>query len=386
VANQLAIGAHQAHLHEKELRYTDELEARVAERTAALRASEARFRALFEEAALGIALVDTEGRLRDSNPALQKVLGYGDEELRGMGFMEFTYPDDAAAILDLHRGLLAGKRDQYKVESRLVRKDGQLVQVNLVVSLIRGTGSEPELAIGLIEDITERKQAQAALIQAEKLSIAGRLAASLAHEISNPLQSVIGCLGLAEETLSDGGDVSRYLQVARDELRRAARIVAQLRDMQRPSSLEERVPTDVNALLDHVLTLSRNQCQDHGVEVVCRRSDDLPSLSLVPDRIQQVFLNLILNAIDANPEGGLLEISTTRTNQPDGVRVAFSDSGVGIAPGVLPLIFDPFFSTRHEGLGLGLFISHNIVKQHGGHIEVDSQVGEGTTFTVWLPA
>ena len=385
VTDHLAIGIQQARLHEQVQRHADELEARVAERTAALQTSEARFRALFEEAALGIALVDMEGRLVDNNPALQAMLGYGGAELLGMDFIEFTHPDDTETILDLHRELLAGKRDQYTVEGHLVRKDSRLLQANLLVSLIRGTGNKPEFAIGLVEDITEQKQAQAALVEAEKLSIAGRLAASLAHEINNPLQSVIGCLGLAEETLADGGDVSRYLQVARDELRRAARIVVQLRDMQRRSSPEERVPTDVNELLEHVLTLSRNQCQEHGVEVVWRKSEGLPSLSLVPDRIQQVFLNLILNAVDALPEGGLLEISTARTNQPEGIRVAFSDSGVGIARDVLPRIFDPFYGTKPQGLGLGLFISQDIVKQHGGRIDVDSQLGEGTTFTVWLP-
>jgi PAS domain S-box-containing protein len=385
VADHLAIGIQQARLREQVQRHTDELEARVLERTAALQASEARFRALFEEAALGIALVDMEGRLVDNNPALQAMLGYSGAELLGMDLLEFTHPDDAKTILDLHRELLAGKRDQYGIENRFVRKDGQPVWASLVVSLVRGPGNRPEFAIGLVEDITERKHAQDALIQAEKLSIAGRLAASLSHEINNPLQSVIGCLGLAEETLADGGDVSRYLQVARDELRRAARIVSQLRDMQRRSSPEERVPTDVNALLERVLTLSRNQCQDRSIEVAWNKSDDLPSLSLVPDRIQQVFLNLILNAIDAMHRDGRLQVSTTHTHQPAGVRVTVTDSGVGIMPDVLPHIFDPFYSTKPEGLGLGLFISQQIVKQHGGRIKVDTKVGEGTTFTVWLP-
>jgi len=385
VADHLAIGIQQARLREQVQRHTDELEARVLERTAALQASEARFRALFEEAALGIALVDMEGRLVDNNPALQAMLEYGGEEVLGMDFIQFTHPDDAGTILDLHRELLAGKRDQYRIENRFVRKDNQPVWASLVVSLVRGPGNRPDFAICLVEDITERKQAQDALIQAEKLSIAGRLAASLSHEINNPLQSVIGCLGLAEETLADGGDVSRYLQVARDELRRAARIVSQLRDMQRRSSPEERVPTDVNVLLEHVLTLSRNQCQDRGIEVVWNKSDDLPSLSLVPDRIQQVFLNLILNAIDAMHRGDRLQVSTTHTHQPAGVRVTVTDSGDGIPPDVLPHIFDPFYSTKPEGLGLGLFISQQIVKQHGGRIKMDTEVVEGTTFTVWLP-
>jgi signal transduction histidine kinase len=237
----------------------------------------------------------------------------------------------------------------------------------------------------MVEDITEQKKAQAALIQAEKLTLAGKLAASLSHEINNPLQSIIGCLGLAEETLAEGGDANRYLQVARDELRRTARIVNQLRKLHRPSRPEKRLPINVNGLLEQVLLLSARQCESHGVEVVWEPTEDLPLL-LAPDQMQQVFLNLVLNAIDAMPVGGALQVGATRTNQPAGVRVVFSDNGVGIAADVLPRIFDPYYSTKAEGMGLGLYLSQNIVQQHGGDIEVRSEVEEGTTFTVWLPA
>jgi PAS domain S-box-containing protein len=385
IADELAIGIHHARLHEQVRRYAAELEQRVAERTAELRATEARFRTIFEGAAIGMALVDMEGRLVQSNPALQEMLGYSSEEFHGLVFTEFTHPDDATADMDLYQELMAGKRDYYKMEKRYIRKDGQSVWANLTVSLIRGAGGEPQFAIGTVEDITKRKQAQAALVQAEKLTIAGKLAASLAHEINNPLQSVIGCIGLAEEVQAEGGDVSRYLEVAHEELRRAASIVVQLRDLHRRSRPEDKELTDVNALLEQVLTLSRKKCESHGVDV-SRAIADLPPLPVVPDRIKQVFLNLLLNAIEAMPEGGRLQVSTSQTSQPAGVRVAFTDSGAGIASDVLTHIFDPFYSTKPEGLGLGLFISQDIVKQHGGHIEVDSQVGEGTTFTVLLPA
>ncbi|MGD8599676.1 MAG: ATP-binding protein, partial [Anaerolineae bacterium] len=112
---------------------------------------------------------------------------------------------------------------------------------------------------------------------------------------------------------------------------------------------------------------------------------DLPPVPLVPDRMQQVCLNLVLNAVEAMPRGGLLRVSTSVTGQPQGVRIRFADTGVGIAPDTLPQIFEPFHSTRREGLGLGLYISKKVIDDHGGQIEVESQVGEGTTFTVWLP-
>jgi PAS domain S-box-containing protein len=386
VAGSLAIGIQQTRLYEQVRQHTVELERHVAERTAELRASEMRFRTLFEQAAIGIALVDGEGRLAGSNPALQEMLGYSGEELLGKALTDLIHPSgEGTPAVDQHRELMDGQQDTYGTERRYVRKDGRLVWVNLTASVVRAEGGNPQFAIHMMEDITKKKRTQAALLQAEKLAIAGKLAASLTHEISNPLQSVIGCLGLAEEALAEGEGVDRYLQVALQELRRVARIVARLRNLHRPSQPEERVPTDVNALLERALSLSRRKCQDHGVEVDWRAATDLPPLPLATDQMQQVFLNLLLNAVEAMPQGGRLRMSTNRTHQPAGVHISFEDDGAGIANDVLPHIFDPFYSTKPEGLGLGLFTSLDIVEQHGGHINVESEVGKGTRFKVWLP-
>jgi two-component system NtrC family sensor kinase len=281
--------------------------------------------------------------------------------------------------------MMAGRHTFHRSEGRYVRKDGRAIWVNLMASLVRGEDGEPLFAIAMVEDVTERKQTQDALIQAEKLALAGKLAASLAHEINNPMQSVIGCLGLAKEALAAGEGAGRYLDVAHQELRRVAQIVSQLRDLHRPAGSEEREAVDVNALLEQVLTLTRKKCEDRGVEVVWSKMAELPVLTLAADRVRQVFLNLVLNALDAMPDGGQLRVDTARTHRPPGVRVSFSDDGEGIPPQALPQIFEPFYSTKPGGLGLGLFISRGIVEQHDGHIEVDSRVGKGTTFRVWLP-
>jgi PAS domain S-box-containing protein len=385
VADELAIGIQQARLHEQVARYADELEELVARRTAALRTSQERFRVMFEAAGLGIALDDLQGHILESNPALQDMLGYPAEELRGMAYSEFTHPEDLAAEEILFRELAGGARDRYRIAKRYVRKDGALLWANLTVSLVRGAEDEPRFAIAMVEDITEQRRIQEALVRSEKLAVAGRLAASLAHEINNPLQSVIGCLGLAQEALEEGQRLDRYLDVASGELGRIARIVAQLRDLGRPSGSTERMPVDLKTLIESMVTLNRARCQSRAVEVVWQAGDGLPELYLVADQIQQVFLNMLLNALDAMPDGGRLEIAAMSTDEPPGVQVSFRDSGLGIPPESLPHVFEPFYSTRPDGMGLGLFISHNVVQDHGGTIEVESQPGQGTTFTVWLP-
>lgn len=367
--------------------HSQELEQRVAQRTAELRASEARFRAIFEEAAIGIALTDIHGRQVDSNPALQQLLGYSASEMRRMTFADLTHPDDVQRDWELYRELVAGKRRFYTMQKRYIHKDGHTIWANLVVSLVQGVcRGQDRFAIRMVEDITEQKQMQNALVQAEKLAAAGKLAASFAHEINNPLQSVIGCLSLAEETLMEGGDASRYMRMAREELRRVARIVGELRDMHRQVRLEERKPTNINVLVEQILTLSMKKCRDAGIHVVWEGAEDLPPLMVVPDRIRQVFLNVLLNAVDAMPEGGDLEIKARRTTDPEGVSISFRDTGIGMSSEAQQHLFTAFYSTKPNGLGLGLYLTKRIVDEHGGHIEVESKLGEGTTLTIWLPS
>jgi PAS domain S-box-containing protein len=387
LAIQLAIGVHQARLRERVRRHADELEVQVRERTADLWASRARLQAIFDNAAVGIAQVDVGGRVLESNPGLRRMLGYSAEELEGMHFAEFTHPADVEADEALFRELLAGERGSYSITKRYIRKDGGQLWANLYASLVRDDQGEPQFGVGLLEDVTEQRKAQEALIRSEKLALTGRLAASLAHEINNPLQSVIGCLDLARESLEEEQpvDARRMLQIGAEELERAASIVTQLRDLNRPADVEQREPVDVKDLLERVLLLTERQCRKRRVEVDWGPEPDLPWLTVAPDQIKQVFLNLVLNAVEAMPDGGRLAVRATCTDDPQGVCFTFADTGRGIPPDVLPDVFDPFFTTKTEGLGLGLYVTQRIVDAHAGRIDVESQVGQGTTFTVWLP-
>jgi len=243
--------------------------------------------------------------------------------------------------------------------------------------------------------LREREQAQAQLIHAEKMTALGRLTASIAHEINNPLQAVQTYLTLAQEELSSDQcreKLERYLSTVGDEIERISAIVHRMRDFYRPAR-EGLQPTYLHAVLESVLELTNKQLQHSDTTVERVWADFLPEIQANPDHLKQVFLNLVLNAIDAMPAGGTLRISTGLDQIQDGdgqqprpaVRVEFSDTGEGMSPEVLSRLFEPFFTTKERGSGLGLSISYGIVEAHNGKITVESHVGLGTTFTILLP-
>ena len=389
VAQELAIGIHHAHLHQELQAYANELEQRVAARTTQLRASEARFRAIFEQSALGIGLLDRRGHVMIGNQALMHMLGEEREDVVGRRLTDFAHPDEDIALdVAAYQEMGGGTRDHHRAETRYVGPGGEMRWANMVLSLVRDAEDEPQFIIAIVEDITERKRAHQALIQSEKLATTGRLAASLAHEINNPLQTVIGCLGLAEESMDEPeseDEVETYVVMAHEELKRAARIVSRLRDLSRPTEPGQGEPTDVNGVIDSVLKVSRKDLKNSYIRVVCELAEDLPHPVLVQDRIKQVLLNLVLNARDAMPEGGELTLRTEHDQAQDEVVITVADQGTGIPDDVIDRLFDPFFSTKEQGSGLGLFVSRNIVQEQGGRIEVESTVGQGATFRVHLP-
>lgn len=228
------------------------------------------------------------------------------------------------------------------------------------------------------------EQSQVQLVQTEKLAATGRLAASLAHEINNPLQAIHNSLQLMLSFPLEAAEQREYLQIAEEEIERLMGLVTSILEFARPPQQERRT-TNLNEIVERVLALAGKYLQHRRVVVGRDLAADLPPALAAPDELEQVFINLVLNAVDAMPEGGALRVTSRRA--ADGrLAVAFSDTGHGISPELLDRIFEPFFSTREGGTGLGLTVSYNIVQRHGGEITVQSAIGEGTTFTVWLPA
>jgi PAS domain S-box-containing protein len=363
------------------------LRAEIAERQRAeeeLRASEERFRQLAENTEHIIVLAEPDsGRLLYVSPAYEKLLGRPGSKVpeRIEQLWTDVHPNDLPLIP--HDGVEGWLGRE--IEFRVSTPGNEWRWIRARAFPVRDEKGQSYRIVGIADDITEEKQALATLIEAEQLAIAGRMAASLAHEINNPLQAAIGCLDLSMEQLDQGKDPRQHLQVTADALDRASRVVAQLRALHYPTDVEGKKALHLNEVLEKLLVLVQKRCIDQHVEVDWQAAQGLPPMLLMHDAIQQVFLNLLLNALDAMPEGGRLQISTGHSEEPIGVLIRFSDSGYGISAAALERVFEPFYSTKPNSLGLGLFISHSIVQEHGGRIEVQSQEDGGTTFSVWLP-
>lgn len=240
-------------------------------------------------------------------------------------------------------------------------------------------------SVNVLQEVTAERAMQAQLVQAEKLAGIGRLAASLAHEINNPLQALQGCLDLVDANLGNEEKQRRYLGIAHNEVERLSTMVQRMLDFYRPSKSAWGA-MNVKALLDEVLVLSGKRLQHAKVTPRVQWDNAVPVLQGASNQIKQVFLNLILNATDAMPDGGEILIHSRIVGDPlPELRIDFTDTGTGIAPEHLDKIFEPFYTTKPAGTGLGLGISHSIIANHGGRLTAESAVGKGTTLTIWLP-
>lgn len=249
-----------------------------------------------------------------------------------------------------------------------------------LVGELRSWAAELEERVAERSRQLEEKQAQ--IIRAEKLAAVGRLAASVAHEINNPLQAISLHLQLlTDETLSPGGE--QRLDVVQQEFDRIAVIVERLLDFQRPQARQPQ-PVCVIQTLAYVVSLAGQQLQRSGVTLAQDLPEDLPDVLAEENQLKQVFLNLVLNAAEAMPGGGQLTI--TATHQAGKVFIEFTDTGPGIPLTELTHLFEPFYTTKADGSGLGLAVCHEIVANHGGELTFDSSPGAGATFTVMLLA
>jgi len=234
------------------------------------------------------------------------------------------------------------------------------------------------------ERADEMNRIHAQLFRSEKLASLGKLAAGVAHEINNPLTGILTNSSLLLEDLEADDPRREDVEVMVRETMRCREIVKRLLDFARQTKPHKR-PSSINALIDNIVLLVRNQATFRNIAIEKNLSDRVPDVLIDPDQIQQVFINIVLNAAEAMTKGGKLAIRTGLAPDTQSIVVSFSDTGPGISEAMREKIFDPFYTTKEHGTGLGLSISYGIVEQHGGAINVESTVGQGSTFTIQLP-
>jgi PAS domain S-box-containing protein len=269
------------------------------------------------------------------------------------------------------------------------------LEMEVTAADVRGPHGSVVATVTAMQDVgrlreLERRRLEQVLFDTEKLAATGRLAASIAHEINNPLEAVQNSLYLLSRAVPDGAPERSFLDIATRETQRMSRILRQMLGFYRPTT--SMGPTDVNALVVEAETLVTKRLRENGVRIEKELLPELPLIRASADQLKQVLLNLFLNATEAMPNGGRLLVATHRgggeldAHSADVVRIDVRDNGTGIGEEAIARIFEPFFSTKMEkGTGLGLWVSHGIVQAHGGTLKVRSRAGQGTTFTITLP-
>jgi PAS domain S-box-containing protein len=370
-----------------------------------LRVSEERFRSIFEQVYLGVALTSLDGRFSTVNPAFARLLGYTCEEMQGKHFLEITHPQDARAKQERLQTLLENAKGQISLETRYLRKSGESVWCATHISLLHDAAGCPAYFLGMVQDIDERKKAeeergrlQQQLFQAQKMEALGTLAGGIAHDFNNLLSVMLGFASLARQRLGSDDPLQDSLGMIEQSAQRAADLTRQLLGLARPERQQVK-PVNVNDVLERVRRMVERTF-NRNITVVAHKASEPLWVNAEPSYLEQALLNICINARDAMPQGGTLTLEagavTLAAQEPDlpapcapgrYARIAVQDTGAGIAPETFPRLFEPFFTTKEpgRGTGLGLAMVYGFVKNHDGFVKVESEPGHGARFTISLP-
>jgi PAS domain S-box-containing protein len=350
---------------------------------------EDRIREAFQYAASGMAITDLDGHFQETNPAYRGIVGRGPEDLDRESILSITHQEDRQNCREHLDRLVSGAMASFVLEKRYVHLDGSAAWVRSSFSLLKDQKGRPSHIILICNDITEQRRATRLLVENEKLALMGQLAATIAHEINNPLEAVLNLLYLVREAES--------LEQARDftaraeaEVQRAADIATHTLQFYK----QQTRPTSINLadLLGSVLILFEGKLASAHIAVQLEKEGGV-DLTCYASQIRQVMANLIQNAIQAMPKGGRLRLRVRRstdwrTDTP-GVRITVADTGRGMSPGTRQHIYDAFFTTKGTaGTGLGLWVAAGILAKHGGSMHLRSNEASGasgTAFTLIFP-
>ncbi|MDX2496882.1 MAG: response regulator [Desulfobacterales bacterium] len=333
-----------------------------------------------------ILIIGSDYRVLDINEPLLNKLGLEKEEAVGRFCYEITHRQNTPCSGENHQCPLVQTLKTHKSSKEThVHKDKN--NNNIYYSISAYPLFENGQVVGAIElsrDITADINARQAMMKQDKLASIGRLSAGVAHEINNPLTTILTSTMLIQEDMAPDDPIQEELETIANETLRCRKIVTSLLDFARQTKPAKK-HYNINKIVGECIKLTRKQATFHDLAIVSNLSDDMPTVLMDKDQIQQAVINLILNATDATDSGGTITVSTQFIPQDKIVEIAISDTGKGILGENTDKIFEPFFTTKDSGTGLGLAITHGIIGQHGGTINVKSNQSQGTTFTIKLP-
>jgi PAS domain S-box-containing protein len=340
---------------------------------------------LIHSAGEAIISVDTVDRIVAWNPAAERIFRFRREEVMQEPVTRLL---PSAAYEEAKGALRAGDQAQmFEVMSQ--RKDGAPIRLGVTLSALTDQQGALQGILAIVRDVTAQHEMEAHMLQSEKLTALGQLAGGIAHDFNNLLQSILGYSQIALRQLDNPEVVQRGLRVIETAANDGAETVRRIQEFARLRPDEEFVPVEPNRVVEEAVAITRprweQRKEERGIQLeLSLNLAPVPSILGRPAELREVLTNMILNAIDAMPEGGRLTLGTRATD--DHVIVTVADTGMGIPEEVRRRIFDPFFTTKGEaGTGLGLSVSYGIVSRHGGIIRVESAEGQGTTFTIRLP-
>jgi PAS domain S-box-containing protein len=342
-------------------------------------------RNVIESMGSGLVSLDAQGRVATVNAGARSILGLGSESVEGVAAEEMLTVEpvsDAAEVRDV----LEGRRDALEVETRVGGRSGA-VPVALSASVLRDEDGERTGTVLLFQDLREIEELKEAVERERHLASLGRLAAGVAHEVRNPLSSLKGFAQFFRAKFAPGSEEERYSDIMIEEVERLDRVVQELLDFARPVEPNLR-PTSPNTIIEEALALVSEDAQFRRVEVDRRLDDGLPDVLVDALQMRQAVLNVFLNAIEAMGDGGTLTVESSEARSSDGARtveLSVTDTGPGMGQEELDKLFEPFYTTKPKGTGLGMTVVSRVVEQNGGRVLVRSAPGQGTTLTIVLP-
>jgi PAS domain S-box-containing protein len=355
---------------------------------------------MIESSMDGILGFDKVGTVLTYNRCMEKMLGYTkDEVIKKMSFDQFFPPGSAQGLKEvLYSEDYGGMGRLFLFETELLIKTGEKIPVQLSMILLHEGGQEVGM-VGFFRDLREIRRMeqqfadQTRILHQHKMMSLGRLAASVVHEINNPLAGVLNYIRLMIKIVNRGepdadsiGKFKKYLDVVENETERCSKIISNLLAFSRKSQLQF-AEVDINELIERCIMLSNHKLILQNIEAVLELSPARPRIWGDYNQIQQCVINLIFNAIDAMPKGGKIVLKSSIDSRDRLAEIRIEDNGSGIGPEDMPHIFDPFYTTKIEGEGLGLGLStvYGIIDRHKGTITVESRLGKGTVFTIKIP-